>query len=76
MQIADRNKMQLASNVVQQIRKRLLYSFKSTDRFGCPDCTDGCEIYFEFKRQNETKKFFIDTDTTQLKNDMKMLRNY
>ncbi|MEO8710598.1 MAG: hypothetical protein ABI405_00675 [Parafilimonas sp.] len=70
--ISSRANFDLASNVVKQIPKRLLNSFKSTDRFGCPDCTDGCGIYFEFKRQNEIKKFYIDTDTTQLPNDIKL----
>jgi hypothetical protein len=69
--IVDRVKMQLANDVAKQVPKRLLNTFKSSEQFGCPDCTDGCGIYFEFKRQNETRKFYIDTDTTKLPDAIK-----
>jgi hypothetical protein len=70
--INDRHKFELASNIVKQIPTQLLNTLKSTDRFGCPDSTDGCGIYFEFKRQNEMKKFYIDTDTTKLTKDIRL----
>jgi hypothetical protein len=36
------------------------------EQFGCPDCTDGCGIYVELKMNAVVKKFYIDTNQSQL----------
>ncbi len=69
--IEDWKKIALAQNLYNQIPKLLLITNIPKLVLGCPDCTDGCGIYFEFEQKadlnNETvKKIYIDTDTTKL----------
>jgi len=46
-------------------------SGKPSERIGCPDCTDGCGIYIEIKRNNIVKKRYIDYQTSQLSGEIK-----
>ncbi len=77
-QITDRNKFKLASDIVAHIPKYLLTTNKKSEKFGCPDCSDGCGIYFEIlqDRNRIIKKFYIDTDTSQLTGDVKTFSTY
>ena len=74
--ILDQKKLKLASSVVLQIPKQLLATNKLTESFGCPDCSDGCGIYFEFKQGNKVKKFYIDYATSNLTTEMKTFAEY
>lgn len=70
-QISDINKFQLINKLVRQIPSRLLASKKLEETFGCPDCTDGCGIYFEIGQYKSIKKIYIDYHTSELSNDIK-----
>jgi hypothetical protein len=74
--IQNPKKMDIAYDIVSHIPAQLLLTTKSTDRFGCPDCTDGCGIYFELKRGQAVKKFYIDYQTSQLTGDIKIFAEY
>lgn len=67
--ITDRKKIILAESVVEQIPNQLLTTSNLTETFGCPDCTDGCGIYFEFRQEGKIKKFYID-NTSRLPKDI------
>lgn len=65
-------KFQIVERLVHQIPGSFLEkeetgsaakSNEVSERFGCPDCTDGCGIYFEMEQGRVVKKFFIDTNT-------------
>jgi hypothetical protein len=58
-EVDDLKKLNLAMSVVAQIPAQILTAEKLSERFGCPDCTDGCGIYFEFKQGLKVKKFYI-----------------
>jgi hypothetical protein len=75
-QITDIKKSILASEIVRHIPDYLLTTDKSSERFGCPDCTDGCGIYFETIRDTTVKKFYVDTDLSQLTGDIKTFSEY
>jgi len=59
-QINDIAKFQIVNKLVQQIPETFLKSGKTDQTFGCPECTDGCGIYFELGQGTTTKKFYID----------------
>jgi hypothetical protein len=70
-QIIDINKFQIVNKLVQQIPKTLSVTDKTEQTFGCPDCTDGCGIYFELGQGRKTKKFYIDYQTGELEKEVK-----
>ena len=70
-QINDIAKFQTVNRLVQQIPKTFLKTDKAEQTFGCPDCTDGCGIYFEVGQDTTTKKFYIDYQTSQLDKEVK-----
>ena len=70
-QINDIAKFKIVNKLVQQIPQSLLKINKAELTFGCPDCTDGCGIYFELGQGTTTKKFYIDYHTSQLKKEAK-----
>jgi len=70
-QITDQKKIDLANSILAQMPNYLFSSLKLTETFGCPDCTDGCGIYFEFKQDEIVKKFYIDYNSSELSSEMK-----
>jgi hypothetical protein len=70
-QINDIAKFQIVNKLVQQIPKTFLKTDKTEQTFGCPDCTDGCGIYFEVGQDTNTKKFYIDYHTNELDKEVK-----
>jgi hypothetical protein len=68
-QINDIAKFQIVNKLVQQIPKTFFTTDKTEQTFGCPDCTDGCGIYFEIGQ--DTKKFYIDYHTSELDKEVK-----
>lgn len=74
--VNDTRRFYLAQSIFKQIPQELLTTPKVTESFGCPDCTDGCGIYFEFKQGRKVKKFYIDYQTSQLTADIKKFAEY
>ena len=70
-QINDVAKFQIVNRLVQQIPTTFLKTDKPEQTFGCPDCTDGCGIYFEVGQDTTTKKFYIDYHTSELDKEVK-----
>ena len=70
-QIIDINKFQTVNKLVQSIPQTFLKTSKTEQTFGCPDCTDGCGIYFEIGQDTTTKKFYIDYSTRGLDKEVK-----
>jgi len=66
----------IGDDIIAHIPKLLLDSEKDTDNFGCPDCTDGCGIYFEMVINGATKYFYIDSQTEQLTGEIKTFAGY
>jgi hypothetical protein len=68
-----------AWNAASEIAKNIPLSlFKTTEkplRYGCPDCTDGCGIYFEMvedtREGSKLHRFYIDYQTTMLEGEIK-----
>ncbi len=81
-QITAPKKYELANDIVKHIPDSLLLSDKTTQTFGCPDCTDGCGIYFEVTENSEDmqnrkiKKFYIDYSTSELSGQTKEFAEY
>ena len=74
--VTDINRIDLAHSIMGQIPTELLTTAKDTARYGCPDCTDGCGIYFELTQNNKVKKFYIDNQTSQLTGEIKIFAEY
>lgn len=74
--VNDIRRFYLAQTIFKQIPTELLTTTKLKERFGCPDCTDGCGIYFEFKQGVKVKKFYIDYQTSELTADIKKFAEY
>jgi hypothetical protein len=70
-QISDIKKFQIVNKLVQQIPKSFFQTDKVEQTFGCPDCTDGCGIYFELGQDTTVKRFFIDYHTSELDKEVK-----
>lgn len=66
----------IAKEIVANIPDTLLNNHFSTQRFGCPDCTDGCGIYFEMTKDNKKQRFYIDYQTSALEGDMKIFADF
>ncbi|HYV55853.1 MAG TPA: hypothetical protein VE933_14795, partial [Chitinophagaceae bacterium] len=62
----DKFYFDIGNEIVSNIPDSLLTTNKSSQRFGCPDCTDGCGIYFEITMDNKKHEFYIDYQTSQL----------
>ncbi len=69
--INDHAKFHIVNKLVRQIPSTFYNSTKASQTFGCPDCTDGCGIYFELVRDMTTKKFYIDFHTSELDKEVK-----
>lgn len=74
--VTDTRRFNLAQGIVQQIPAELLTTTKVSESFGCPDCADGCGIYFQFKTSTGVKKFYIDYQTSVLKGEIKKFAEY
>jgi hypothetical protein len=70
-QITDIAKFQIVNKLVQQIPKACLKTDKTEQTYGCPDCTDGCGIYFEIGKGSTPKKFYIDYHISELEKEAK-----
>ena len=70
-EINDYTKFQIVNKLVQNIPKIFLVTDKNEQTFGCPDCTDGCGIYFEIGQGITIKKFYIDSNTGRLDKEIK-----
>jgi hypothetical protein len=66
----------IGNAIVMAIPDSLLINRKNEERFGCPDCTDGCGIYFETDKNGERRKFYIDKQTDQLSGDVKIFAEF
>jgi hypothetical protein len=60
-------------NLAEQLKEQIPSLLKSSteDRFGCPNCLDQGGYYIELRENGETKKFFIDTDTTEIPKELR-----
>ncbi|MGC4104065.1 hypothetical protein [Ferruginibacter sp.] len=70
--INDEKKLLIAKQFLDSIPEQLLHTDKAAERFGCPDCTDGCGIFVETKCDTTTKMFLIDYQTSQLSGEIKL----
>lgn len=61
----------IGHEIVSNIPDTLLTSNKPSEQFGCPDCSDGCGIYFEITKDSKKQKFYIDNQTSELTGDIK-----
>ena len=51
-------KLKIANEIAERIPETL-YNWKTgKEKFGCPDCTDGCGCYLEFIKNNGDLKIF------------------
>lgn len=69
--VKDAKKLALANSIVSKIPEQLYRTDETNVRFGCPDCADGCGLYFEITQGKKLKQFYIDTNVGQLKDEMK-----
>ena len=67
----DKFHLDIGNEIVSNIPDTILKSDKSSERFGCPDCADGCGIYFELTKDNKKHQFYIDYQTSQLTGKIK-----
>lgn len=74
--VTDINRIDIAHSILGQIPTEFLTTAKDSARYGCPDCADGCGIYFELTQKNKTKKFYIDNQTSQLTGEIKIFAEY
>ena len=76
--IYDLKKMDIAEDITQHIPPILLQYGDSVARFGCPDCTDGCDIYFRLDdhEAGRIREFYIDAQTEHLSKDVKKFAEY
>ncbi|MFM7856404.1 MAG: hypothetical protein ACKO96_31910 [Flammeovirgaceae bacterium] len=74
--IDDETKKILSKQILDSIPNSILTTHKPAERFGCPDCTDGCGIFFETKSDTTIKKFYLDYQTEQLTGDIKLFAEY
>jgi hypothetical protein len=72
---APKEQYAIAEEVISRIPDSL-YLAKDEDRFGCPDCADGCGIYFEIRTAEYRKSFYIDYQTDQLEGYIKPFGEY
>ncbi len=70
-QISDTSEFEAIDKLVQHIPKAFFTTVKTELTFGCPDCTDGCGIYFELRQDTTIRKFYIDYSTDKLEKDAK-----
>jgi hypothetical protein len=74
--IVNKTKESITRQILDSIPNFILVTTKPIQKFGCPDCTDGCGIYLEIKDDTTVKKFYIDNQTEQLTGDIKLFAEY
>ena len=74
--INDKTKQSIARQILDSIPSVILAATKPIQKFGCPDCTDGCGIYFEIKNASTIKKFYIDNQTGKLTGEIKLFAEH
>lgn len=62
---------EIGEQVISNIPESMLKSVIRSRRYGCPDCTDGCGIYFEFTKNGMTRRFAIDRFSTELPSEIR-----
>lgn len=72
----DKFHFDIGKEIFSNIPDKLLNSVKTSEQFGCPDCTDGCGIYFEITIEGRKRKFDIDYQTANLKGDIKTFAEF
>ena len=72
----DKFHFDIGNEIISNIPDKLLNNDKTTEQYGCPDCTDGCGIYFEIKKGNKKQKFYIDYQTSELSGDIKVFAEF
>jgi hypothetical protein len=75
-EIQDASKLSIAKNIAGNIPDIILSSNKISEKFGCPDCSDGCGIYLELQKDTAVRKFYIDYQTTSLSGEIKHFSEY
>jgi len=63
----------IANAFVENIPSALKTTSDTLTRFGCPDCADQCGLYLETAdyELNNRKKFYFDTDTAQVPQELR-----
>lgn len=74
--ILNKNKIDLVVKIIDSIPAILYSNSNLRDRYGCPDCADGCGIYFEFKLGKIIRKYDIDYQTSQLNGEIKIFAEF
>ena len=74
--ILDKNKISMASDIINNIPDTLMNLPGNENTFACPDCKDGCGLYLETFSGNAIKKFYIDYQTSQLNGQIKKFAIY
>ena len=74
--INNKKRIDLAGSVVQHIPQSFLDSKDTIKRYGCPDCTDGCGIYFEWVQNGQRKQYSIDPHDSKLPPEIQAFCNY
>jgi len=74
--INDKRKNITVRQIIDSIPNSLLTTTIPMQKFGCPDCTDGCGIYLEIKNDTTIKKFIIDYQTEQLTGEIKIFAEH
>ncbi|MBC7425798.1 MAG: hypothetical protein H7321_04615 [Bacteroidia bacterium] len=66
----------LARQVLDSIPSFIMDSTETTQRFGCPDCKDGCGMFLEVKKDNKVRQFYIDYQTGKLTGEIKIFADH
>ncbi|MGN6648076.1 MAG: hypothetical protein ACTHJT_16250 [Cytophaga sp.] len=74
--ISDPAVIALVQEIPDEIPDELLHAEAGEQRFGCPDCADGCGIFFEIGKGKISRKFYIDNQTDKLEGDVKAFAEY
>lgn len=72
---APADQYRMAEEIVSRIPDSLFLA-PNEERFGCPDCADGCGIFFEIQTPAYRKYFYIDYQTEQLEGYVKPFGEY
>jgi hypothetical protein len=68
--VNDGAKIRLAGEVIDYIPLEILQATEGK-RYGCPDCTDGCGVYFELGMGQQVHRFYLDPHDRNLNQEIK-----
>jgi hypothetical protein len=74
--ISDSTVIALVEEIGDEIPEEIINAPAGEQRFGCPDCADGCGIFFETGKDKISRKFYIDNQTDKLEGDVKAFAEY